>query len=158
MNDVIFSTIKDADENFISYSRRIGTPEFHNLTLIEFSSKYPTLPYVFIEDVYVKPEFRRKGIGSKLLSKAIEANKDACILLNAGASSLEYEDEPCEEELIRIKENLRQFYERNGFTDVNGIFGQYQFQIPFLYTGNDVGMLVCAIINQQVKNIITYKE
>ena len=123
-------------------------------------SKRPALPstavkivdeieYCEILDIIVDFDHRGKGIGAGLLKEVIDSNRDKLIFLTAGASKRVYH-EPIEDPtmLTPLLKKLSTFYERNGFINVNDVFGGYEFKVSYLYN-NDVSQKILGIANMR---------
>ena len=139
--------IDNGNGSFITASRR-NSPKYgegDSFISQDLISIFPHLPQVEIHSVYVNPEERNKGIGSKLIKELIDMNDDAMIIASAAALKLEYPEEPSDERIAEIVESIRPFYEKNGFIDINAL-NIYESKIPFLYTENNIGKYAKHII------------
>ena len=103
----------------------------------DFKASHPDAKVVELYDIYVMQSYRGQHIGSDLISSVIDhyGGKDTStvILTAAGASMVEYVDEPSDEEKIEIVESLRPFYVNNNFVDVNDLYAGYEFKRAYAY-------------------------
>ena len=86
--------------------------------------------------------FLRKNYPVTQLKRNFAAMNETTLyiaLLAAGASKLEYIEEPSEETMINVTESLRPFYTKLGFSDVNKWIAGYEFKNAYMYTGNMIG-------------------
>ena len=89
---------------------------------------------VTIEGLFVQPSERRKGLGSDLIKRVIEAHKDSLILLKAGALLDEFPEEPTDEQYNKLFNELKCFYEDSlGFVDANKYIGCYEYSVTYVY-------------------------
>ena len=123
-----------------------------SLLVKDLTSFVPYIQIVEIRDIYVSKDSRLKGIGSTLLQIIKDKYENAIIVVAVRASGKEYEKEPNNAELIKIIEEIIPFYEKNGFENVNDLFGSYQFRTSMLYTGNTWGDFVKTKINEYREN------
>lgn len=122
--------------------------EGESMMVSDFISLFPYIKIVEVLDIYVNKDNRRKGVGSLLLQDLIDRCKhDSVILVSAGASSKEYEEEPSEEELKKIVKDIIPFYAENGFVSINNDIGNYQFKEAMMYSNNAMGRYFLAKIN-----------
>ncbi len=70
-------------------------------TYLIYNDLHPE-PYALLEDVFVKEEFRNKGVGTQLVKKAIEIAKELNCYKILATSRFE-------------RENVHKFYEKLGF-------------------------------------------
>jgi GNAT superfamily N-acetyltransferase len=61
-------------------------------------------PYAFLENVYIEEEYRKQGLGTKLIQTAIEESKKRNCYKIIGTSRI-------------YKEGVHKFYLKNGFTN-----------------------------------------
>ena len=118
----------------------------------DFAASYPGIKYIEIYDLYVDKKYRHQGIATKLVKEVITRYEGYVILAAAGASMLEYTEEPSDEEKIKITESLRPFWESMGFKDINHIFAGYEFKNAYIYTGNAMGLVVYLIEQRLYQN------
>lgn len=147
LKDKLFATIKysDINSNYI-----IFTYQANGFMMGDFKASHPDINSIEILDLYVHPEFRNKGIGSALLKAVIDNNENFAILSAIGASKKEYPIEPSHDEKMKIIEDLSKFYEKNGFVDVNDLYGNYENKRAYIYL-NDISEE--CIKNPIMKNI-----
>ena len=101
------------------------------------------------------PESRKQGLATKLIKAIVEAyGEDTAILTAAGASKKEYKEEPSMEEMIKITESLRPFYESNNFIDVNKYYAGYESKCAYLYN-NKVG---AECLKQRKEEVEKFEE
>ena len=93
---------KEQRENAVRLSAMEGTEEIGAMYLYLIRNDSHKEPYAFLEDLLVKEAYRKKGIGSTLVTEAIaEAKRLKCYKI-IGTSRLE-------------REHVHQFYEKLGF-------------------------------------------
>lgn len=68
---------------------------------IMFQDRHPA-PYAYLENVYVEPEYRGKGLGNKLVELAIQEAKERGCYKIIGTSKMS-------------KADVHAFYEKHGF-------------------------------------------
>lgn len=68
---------------------------------VMFQDRHPE-PYAYLENVYIEPEHRSRGLGTKLVELAIKEAKDRGCYKIIGTSKME-------------KINVHEFYEKHGF-------------------------------------------
>lgn len=115
-------------------------------------------PVICIEEIFVDKMLRGKGYGSGLIKYVCENYYSHLILVEAGALKKEYKEEPSQQEIHDIVENLGDWYEKLGFINVNHLLGQYQTRIAYLYY-NEVGIELMVELNRfheesNLKNVL----
>lgn len=116
-----------------------------------------TVPIIEIYQIFTEKNMRENGIASDLIKTVVAQNPNAIIFAVAGASKLEYPDEPAEDEFYTILENLKPFYEKTGFIDINRVIGGYERKCTYLYVGNDnIGVAKLAL--EMLKNKLDKRE
>ncbi|MDO8620015.1 MAG: GNAT family N-acetyltransferase [bacterium] len=104
---------KEKRENAIRLSAIENGEELGAMYLYLIRNDSHTEPYGFLEDLLVKEEHRKKGIGSTLVKEAIEEAKRLGCYKLIGTSRME-------------RENVHQFYEKLGLKKYG-----YEFRIDF---------------------------
>ena len=96
----------------------------------------------YIDSIYVEPEYRRKGYGSVILSRALgsikkEEPKFSKVLVVAKSCLMtrEFPEEPDNLTYNRILSRNGLFYEKNKFISVNDIIGNYGSSEVFMFNG-----------------------
>lgn len=113
-----------------------------------------TLPIIEIYQIFTEKDARNLNGATDLIRTVIAQNPNSIIIAVAGASKLEYEEEPSEEEYQTILDNLKPFYERHGFVDMNSIIGGYEFKCTYVYVGNDnigIAKLAMEMLNKKLE-------
>jgi GNAT superfamily N-acetyltransferase len=102
---------KEKKENAVRLSARENGEELGAMYLYLIRNDSHKEPYGFLEDVLVKEEHRKKGIGTLLVKEAIaEAKRNTCYKI-IGTSRME-------------REQVHQWYEKLGFKKCG-----YEFRI-----------------------------
>lgn len=118
----------------------------------DFAASHPDVEFVIIQDIFVDKKSRHQGIGSMFLQTVSKYyGEDVAILTAAGASMKEYPEEPSDDEKIMITKELRPFYEKNGFIDVNKYYGNYEFKNAYLFN-NKAGRECLEKIKKEFEN------
>ena len=113
-------------------------------------------PLVEIVELFVNKDQRRKGIGSALLGKVVQRySRSHDIIVAVGASMKEYEDRPSDIEMEIILNQLRTFYEVNGFIDVNKYFTCYQYTCAYMYKREDTTKRLTNVSDAEIKREIS---
>lgn len=124
----------------------------------DFKASHPDVPFIEIYDIFITPESRKQGLASRLIAAIAECyGEDTVILTAAGASMKEYKEEPSMEEMIRITESLRPFYESNNFIDVNKYYAGYESKCAYLYN-NKAGAECLKQRKEEVEEFEQKKE
>ena len=136
----------ELNDEYCNYLRAIICPSIpipssltYSMMVNDFIGIFPYIKVVEIYDIYVDPRLRNKGIGSSFIQEICRLNQDSVILLASGATSMEYPEEPSDEEIKKIIEDLEPFYLKNGFVNVNDKIGNYQMKRAYMYSGNTLG-------------------
>jgi GNAT superfamily N-acetyltransferase len=74
--DKIKSDLKDFDDNLHQFVAKADDTIVGLITLQESFSFYADGKYGKINEMYIKPDYRSKGIGKKLLASVIKVGKD----------------------------------------------------------------------------------
>jgi len=109
-----------------------------SLMVKEFKLANPDIDVIEILNIFVHPEHRYNGIGSRLLKTIATMYENYAILVLVGVSEKEY-PKLDEKDIPKILKDLLPFYTKNNFVNVNNIYGSYSNFIPMLYTGNEIG-------------------
>ena len=138
-------TINLQNPKFVTYSDSFGNSITVNeapvksLMIREFkASGHHNFNCIEIVDVFVKPEYRKCGLGSNLIKVVAERYQKDVILVLVGVHSKEYPDID-EKDIPELLKKIVPFYEKNQFVSVNNIYGSYSESEPMLYTGNPIG-------------------
>ena len=154
-----YTTIKDGNGNYIKTVKQLyptdSKPE--SFLAADFAAAFPLIKFTEIIDIYVAPEYRYKGVGKYLLQEVIRQNQDAVILVAGGVSSKEYPEEPSEQDMIKIIDELEPFYLKNGFINVNDKLGGYQFKRAYMYADNSLGRFCIKNLYKNSKENKKYK-
>lgn len=119
--------------------------------IVSLIPKDYTGPLIAILMIHVPSEHRRKGIGSALLKSLIDSNKDRIICALAAPTIFDYPVEPSSAEYDAFLSEIPYFYSPNKFKPFN-MLCNYEFSIPYLYTGNTIGTQLYSDIEEYVKD------
>lgn len=126
MNELLFMEIK-----IDKYDEKMS---FWEQDLYYYLNKLKDIPKICnITSLFINKEDRNHGVVTKMLEEFCNAHEDYIIFLQAGASTKEYLDEPDEETLVNISDNLVKFYTKRGFININDTIGGYQFRKLMIY-------------------------
>lgn len=104
--DKLFQKALNKETNYHIYCAVDNKQVLGIISVTYGESSYKVCPFAWCDDLFVKKEARRKGIGRLLIQKISEVAKDAgCsnILIGVG----------------KDEQNAIAFYENNGFHDMN---------------------------------------
>lgn len=139
-----------------SYAKVSEKPE--GFLAEDFKASHPDVPFIEIYDIFITPESRKQGLASRLIAAIAECyGEDTVILTAAGASMKEYKEEPSMEEMIRITESLRPFYESNNFIDVNEYYAGYESKCAYMFN-NKAGAECLKQRKEEVEEFEQKKE
>lgn len=92
-----------------------------------------------IDNVYVKPDDRRNGIGSDLVNKEMNGYKDHLILAASAATKQEFPEEPSPETIQNHIDDLHSFWTKLQFEDINTLLVNYESKRAYVFVGNEIG-------------------
>lgn len=95
--------------------------------------------FVVLEEIFVDPLLRDKGIGTHIMNNFILDNRDSIMLVHAGALMKEYPNEPTKEDYNFILDRLSKFFTKLGFENINKYTQTYEYKDLYVYTRNAVG-------------------
>lgn len=95
--------------------------------------------YIVIDYIFTKKESRNNSLATGFLKTICDENKDKIIIVISSVLKNEYPENPANEELIKILNNLDDFFIKRGFSNFNTYSKTYEFKELYIYTETDLG-------------------